>query len=89
MQYPIDKYIAGIGRDFFIHPDHVSELKGYDAAKYIPSLGTTVFVPKYCIDEQGGAEKYIPGLGSQVYIRPWHVVDTEYVEPEPEPEPEE
>jgi len=86
MQYPIEKYVPGIGRQFFIHPDHVSDTADYDASKYIPGLGISVYVPQYCINELGGAEKYIPGLGTQFFIHPKHVIDTDYREPVEEPE---
>ena len=37
-----NKYIPGLGSQFFIHPDHINAAGG--AEKYIPGLGTQFFI---------------------------------------------
>lgn len=65
-------YIPGLGRQFFVHPDHINEKGG--AEKYIPQLGTYFKVDRATeVDVKGGAEKYIPGLGREFFIHPDHV----------------
>lgn len=66
------KYIPGLGRQFFVHPDHIDAKGG--AEKYIPHLGRDFKIDNATeVDAKGGAEKYIPGLGRDFFIHPDHV----------------
>ena len=62
-----NKYIPGLGKQFYVSPSHVAEEGG--AEKYIPGLGKQFKIPSDSIDAKGGAEKYIPGLGRQFSIK--------------------
>lgn len=74
MKMNANKFIAGLGKQYFIHPDHVGEQGG--AEKYIPGLGLQILINPYDIDEEGGAEKYLPGLGKDYFVNPEHLQKT-------------
>ena len=71
MDYKARKFIPGMGRDFFVKPEHIDAKGG--AEKFVPGLGTAFKVP---VDAKGGAEKYIPGLGISFTVKPEHATSS-------------
>lgn len=66
-----NKFIAGLGKEHFIHPDHISEKGG--AEKYLPQIERQVNIKMEHISTKGGAERHMPHLGKDWFIHPEHI----------------
>ena len=75
MAYSAERYIAGLGKNFYLKPEHIDVRGGIE--QLVPGLSNDLVEFDYNkhVNVLGGAEKYLPHIGKLKFVHPMDVIN--------------